>query len=103
MSRGITVNVNHNLGADAARLRVQTGIAQFRGSFGSKLSACEEHWSGNHLDFRVGFMGQTCEGTLDVFDSRVQLEIVLPGLLGFFANKFQSVVRKKAQLLLSRQ
>jgi hypothetical protein len=40
---------------------------------------------------------------LDVFDSQVRLEIVLPGLLGFLADKVQSVVRKKGQLLLGRQ
>jgi hypothetical protein len=103
MSKGITINVSHNLGAEAARLRIETGIAQFRSSFGSKLSACEEIWTDNHLDFKVGFMAQVCQGTLDVFDSQVRLEVILPGLLGFFAEKVQSVARKKGQLLLGRQ
>jgi Putative polyhydroxyalkanoic acid system protein (PHA_gran_rgn) len=103
VSKGITINVSHNLGADAARLRISTGIAQFRSSFGSKLSACEEIWTDNHLDFKVGFMGQVCEGKLDVFDSQVLLEVILPGLLGFLAGKIQSVARKKGQLLLGRQ
>jgi len=38
-----------------------------------------------------------------VFDSQVRLEVILPGLLGFFAEKVQSVARKKGQLLLGRQ
>jgi hypothetical protein len=104
MSKGITVNVSHNLGAEAARLRIETGITQFRNSFGSKLSVCEEIWIDNHLDFKVGFMGQVCQGKLDVFASQVRLEVFLPGLLGFFADKVQSMVRKKGQqLLLGRQ
>jgi len=103
VSKGITVNVSHNLGAEAARQRIETGISQFRAGFGSKLSACEETWTGNHLDFRVGFMGQICQGQLDVFENQVRLELVLPGLLGFFAEKIQSVTRKKGQLLLGRQ
>ncbi|SEC69223.1 polyhydroxyalkanoic acid system family protein [Bradyrhizobium erythrophlei] len=103
MSKGVTVNVNHNLGAQAARLRIEAGIAQFRSSLGSKLSVCEETWIDNHLDFKVGFMGQICQGKLDVFDSLVRLEIFLPGMLGFFADKVQSMARKKGQLLLSRQ
>ena len=102
MSKGITVNVSHNLGAEAARLRIETGIAQFRSSFGSKLSLCEEIWTDNHLDFKVGFMGQVCQGKLDVFESQVQLEVFLPGLLGYFADKVQSVARRKGQLLLGR-
>jgi putative polyhydroxyalkanoic acid system protein len=103
VSKGITVNVSHSLGAETARLRIETGIAQFRNSLGSKLSVCEEVWVDNHLDFKIGFMGQICQGKLDVFDSQVRLEIVLPGLLGFFADKVQSVARKKGQLLLGRQ
>jgi hypothetical protein len=103
VSKAITVNVGHGLGAEAARLRIETGIAQFRNSFGSKLSVFQENWTGNHLDFEVGFMGQICRGKLDVFDSQVRLEIFLPGLLGLLANKVQSAVRKKGQLLLSRQ
>jgi len=103
MSKAITVNVNHNLGAESARMRIETGIGQFRSSFGSKLSVFKESWTGNHLEFEVGFMGQICSGNVDVFDDRVQLEVFLPGLLGFLANKVQSVARKKGQLLLSRQ
>jgi Putative polyhydroxyalkanoic acid system protein (PHA_gran_rgn) len=103
VSKGITVNVSHNLGAEAARLRIETGIAQFRSSFGSKLSVCEEIWADNHLDFKVGFMGQVCQGKLDVFDTQVRLEIFLPGLLGLLADKVQSVARKKGRLLLGRQ
>jgi Putative polyhydroxyalkanoic acid system protein (PHA_gran_rgn) len=102
VSKGITVNVSHNLGAEAARLRIETGIAQFRSSFGSKLSLCEEIWTDNHLDFKVGFMGQVCQGKLDVFESQVRLEVFLPGMLGYFADKVQSVARRKGQLLLGR-
>jgi hypothetical protein len=103
VSKAITVNVGHSLGAEAARLRIETGIVQFRNGLGSKLSVFQESWTGNHLDFEVGFMGQICRGKLDVFDSQVRLEIFLPGLLGLLANKVQSAVRKKGQLLLSRQ
>jgi hypothetical protein len=103
VSKGIMINVSHDLGAEAARLRIETGIAQFRSSFGSKLSACEEIWTDNHLDFKVGFMGQVCQGKLDVFDNQVRLEVILPGLLGVFADKIQSVARKKGQLLLGHQ
>jgi Putative polyhydroxyalkanoic acid system protein (PHA_gran_rgn) len=103
MSKAITVTVNHNLDAETARMRIEAGIAQFRSSFGSKLSVFRETWTGNHLEFEVGSMGQICRGNLDVFDNQVRLEVFLPGLLGYLADKVQSVVRKKGQLLLSRQ
>lgn len=103
MSRSFTVSVSHSLGAEEARKHIEGGIAQFRNTFGSRLSVFEEIWINNHLDFRVGFMGQICTGTLDVADTTVRLEVVLPGLLGAFANKVQSLVRKKGQLLLGHQ
>jgi hypothetical protein len=103
MAQSFTVNVNHSLGAEDARRRIESGIAQFRSTFGNRLSVFEETWINNHLDFRLGFMGQMCTGTLDVGDTIVRLELLLPGLLGAFANKVQSLVRKKGQLLLGHQ
>ncbi len=103
MPKAITVNVNHDLGRHAAMQRIEMGIAQFRNTFGSKLSVCEETWIDNHLDFKVGLMGQVCQGTLDVMDAEVRLEVMLPGMLGFFAEKVQQIAKKRGkQLLLSR-
>jgi hypothetical protein len=102
MSKSLSVNINHTLGADDARRRIESGIAQFRSSLGSKLSLFEETWINNHLDFKVGFMGQVCSGTLDVFETQVCLEVQLPGLLGAFARKVQTLATKKGQLLLGR-
>jgi hypothetical protein len=103
MPQSFTVNVNHSLGARVARERIESGIAQFRSTFGNHVSVLEETWVNNHLDFRVGFMGQIATGTLDVGDTVVRLDVQLPGLLGFFANKVHSLVRKKGQLLLGHQ
>jgi Putative polyhydroxyalkanoic acid system protein (PHA_gran_rgn) len=103
MPQSFTLNVNHSLGAEVARQRIESGIAQFRNTLGSQLSVLEETWINNHLDFRVGFMGQMATGILDVGDTVVRLEVLLPGLLGFFANKVQSLVRKKGQLLLGHE
>jgi hypothetical protein len=47
-------------------------------------------------------MGQICSGTLDVFETQVCLEVQLPGMLGVFARKVQSLATKKGQLLLGR-
>ena len=103
MSEKVSVKVNHSLGTQAARLRIETGIDQFRKTLGSKLSVLEEKWIDNHLDFRVGMFGQTCQGTLDVFETYVRLEVTLPGMLGFFAKKVSTLARRKGQLLLEKQ
>ena len=102
MAKSFAVSINHNLGADDARRRVEAGIAQFRSSLGSKLSLFEERWTANRLDFKVGFMGQVCSGKLDVLESQVHLEIVLPGMLGFLADKVRSVMTERGRVLLGR-
>jgi hypothetical protein len=102
MSKALSVNINHTLGAADARRRIESGISQFRSSLGSKLSLFEETWIDNHLDFKVGFMGQICSGTLDVYETKVCLDVQLPGMLGVFARKVQSLATRKGQLLLGR-
>jgi Putative polyhydroxyalkanoic acid system protein (PHA_gran_rgn) len=102
MPQFFSLSVNHNLGAEVARQRIKSGIVQFRSTFGHHMSV-EETWINDHLDFKVGFMGQMATGTLDVSDTVVRLDVHLPGLLGFFADKVQSLVRKKGELLLEHQ
>ncbi len=100
MSQLVTVNINHNLGVDGARSRIQSGLDDFRGLIGGKLSVYDTSWTDNHLDFKIGFMGHVLSGGLDVFESCVRLKIELPGVLGFFAKKIQGLIKKKGQLLL---
>jgi Putative polyhydroxyalkanoic acid system protein (PHA_gran_rgn) len=102
MSETVSVEVKHSLGASGAKRRVEVGIEQFRRTFGSKMSMIEEHWVDHHLNFRLGFMGHTCAGNLDIYDAYVRLEVELPGALGFFAKKVSSLVRKKGHLLLEK-
>lgn len=102
MSKALSVNISHTLGANDARRRIESGIVQFRNSLGSKLSLFEQSWTENHLDFKVGFMGQVCSGTLDVYETQVRLDVQLPGILGMFARKVQTLATKRGQLLLGR-
>ncbi|MBB3971627.1 hypothetical protein GGR24_000260 [Hansschlegelia beijingensis] len=64
------------------------------------LTIEEDSWADNVLQFRVSAMGQSCLGQIEVLPEMVKLEVTLPGVLGFFADKCMSVVRKRAQLLL---
>ncbi len=100
MSQLVTVNINHSLGVDGARSRIQSALDDFRGLIGGQLSVYDTSWTGNHLDFKIGFMGHTLSGGLDVFEFCVRLEVALPGALGFFAKKIQSLIKKRGRLLL---
>ena len=100
MSRLVTVRVSHQLGKEEAVRRLQAGIGQARGIFASRVSSLEENWQGNHLDFRVGALGQIVVGTLDVEEQHVDAVFELPAALAFFANRVKGVLQKQGTLML---
>lgn len=62
----------------------------------------EERWSGDTLAFRIRALGQIATGQVDVADDHVKVEVVLPWLLQRFAEMAQATIRKRGQLLLSK-
>ena len=57
-------------------------------------------WTGDQLNLQVAAMGEAVNATIDVFDSKVHLKVLLPGMLGIFAGLVQSTLQKKGKLLL---
>jgi hypothetical protein len=99
VSSPVVLTVTHAMGRDAAMQRIQLGIRQFRKS--QTLIAVErEDWTGGHLDFRLSVLGQVCDGTLDVYNESVRMEIMLTGLLSIAARPALAAARKRAQVLL---
>lgn len=62
----------------------------------------EERWSGDTLAFRIRALGQIASGQIDVADDHVKVEVVLPWLLQRFAEMAQATIRKRGQLLLTK-
>lgn len=62
----------------------------------------EERWSGDALAFRIRALGQIATGQVDVADDHVKVEVVLPWLLQRFAEMAQATIRKRGQLLLTK-
>ncbi|MFJ5488094.1 polyhydroxyalkanoic acid system family protein [Hansschlegelia beijingensis] len=99
MSKPVTMTVSHQLGQEQAIKRIKDGIVKAK-NMSLPLTIEEDSWADNVLQFRVSAMGQSCLGQIEVLPEMVKLEVTLPGILGFFADKCMSVVRKRAQLLL---
>ena len=62
-----------------------------------------ERWEGDRLVFSATFMGQTVSGVIDVLDTVVKMEIVLPGVLGLLAGGLKSQLQKAGMLLLTKK
>ena len=103
MSRPLVVSIPHSLGKAEALRRLQGGVGQLKTTLGDKLTSIEDTWSGDRMDFRVGALGQTVSGHLDVMDDTVRLEVVLPWVLQIFAEKAKGYIERQGTLMLEKK
>lgn len=102
MSAPLVMSIPHRLGREEATRRLKGGLTRAAASV-PVLQVDEERWEGEHMDFRVRALGQAASGHIDVADDHVRVEVMLPWLLQRFADVAQAVIRKRGQLLLTKQ
>jgi hypothetical protein len=103
MTQALVVTIPHRLGKQEARRRLQDGLASAGASFRHLFSIEEQTWTGDHLQFRVSALAQSINGSIDVADDSVKLEVFLPWLLAKLAETLQPLIRKEAVLLLEKK
>ena len=99
MSQPIDVDLPHNLGKDEARRRIANNIHKLEHQIpgGAKV---QSGWTGDQLNLTVAAMGDTVRATIDVMDTKVNLKVLLPGMLGMFGGLVQAALQKKGGMLL---
>jgi hypothetical protein len=102
MHKPIVVYVRHQLGREEAVRRIKNGISRVAGGMGQFLMS-ETKWTDDHLDFRASLLGQSAFGMLDVGDDQIRIEVTLPFVLHFVAEKAKALVQKQGQLLLENK
>ncbi len=102
MSRPLVVSIPHQLGKEEAARRLKSGFGRARTTFGEKLAVIDENWSGDHLDFRAGVLGQAVKGGIDVADDHVRVEVQLPWLLGLLAEQVKPFIERQGRLMLEK-
>ncbi|MBH5401672.1 polyhydroxyalkanoic acid system family protein [Bradyrhizobium sp. CNPSo 4010] len=101
MSAPLVVSIPHRLGREEAARRLKTGLGRAAASI-PVIQVEEERWSGDTLAFRIRALGQVATGQVYVGDDQVRVEVVLPWLLQRFAEMAQATIRKRGQLLLTK-
>ncbi len=101
MSAPLVVSIPHRLGREEATRRLKGGLGRAAASI-PVLSVEEERWEGDRMNFRVRALGQVASGQIDVAEDHVRLEVMLPWLLQRFAEVAQAAIRKRGQLLLTK-
>jgi hypothetical protein len=101
MSAPLVVSIPHRLGREEAARRLKTGLGRAAASI-PVIQVEEERWSGDTMNFRIRALGQIASGQVDVTEDHVKVQVVLPWLLQRFAEMAQAAIRKRGQLLLTK-
>lgn len=101
MSAPLVISIPHRLGREEAVRRLKTGLGRAAASI-PVMQVEEERWSGDSMNFRIRALGQIATGQVDVADDHVKVEVVLPWLLQRFAEMAQATIKKRGQLLLTK-
>jgi len=99
MSKPVVVTIPHQLGRAEARRRIDEGIGRLTQQFAA-MGEARHAWDGDVLRFVVAAMGQEVNGSVDVADQEVTLQVTLPGFLAMIANKVKGKIQKEGQILL---
>jgi hypothetical protein len=103
MSEPLVVTIPHRLGKEEAMRRIRDGFTRAKTEFAHLIRIDNDSWEGDRLTFAASALGQHAHGIIDVYDSGVRLEVMLPWLLARFARAVQRVVGQRGTLLLEKK
>jgi hypothetical protein len=103
MSKPLVIQIPHSLGREEALRRLQHGVGQMKSQFSGQIASFDEQWASDRMSFKVGAMGQTVTGHLDVLDDHVRVEVQLPWILSVIADKAKSFIQKQGTLMLEKK
>ena len=103
MTKPLIVSVPHSLGKAEAARRLQTGVSSMKTQFSGQIASFDEQWAEDRMTFKVGAMGQTVTGHLDVLEDAVRIEVQLPWILAMVAEKAKAFIQKQGTLMLEKK
>ena len=101
MTEPLVVTVPHSLGRTEALRRSKSGFGRVTANI--PFLSYQQSWTDDRMTFRAHAMGQHISGTVDVGESDVRLEVVLPWILQRLAGAVQNAFKESAQRLLEKR
>jgi hypothetical protein len=95
----ISFDLPHSLGAEEARRRIDGGVGSLKDHIPGAAEV-RSAWSGDQLGLQVLAMGQEVNARLDVQESVVRVEMLLPPALSFFAKPIELAMRRGGEAML---
>ena len=99
MTSPIQVDLPHKLGAEEAKRRIDGGIGRLK-DFIPGAAEVRSAWTGDRLGLQVAAMNQEVNAQIDVRDTVVHVEMLLPPALAFFGKAIEAALRRKGADLL---
>ena len=99
MTTPIQVDLPHKLGAEEAKRRIDGGIGKLK-DFIPGAADVRSSWTGDKLALVVTAMGQEVNAQIDVRETFVRVELLLPPSLAFFGQAIEAALRRKGGVLL---
>lgn len=87
------IAVEHKTTKANARAKIEQKIASMMAQFGSHADDVDHHWMGDTLMFKGKARGFTLQGTAEVTDAALIIELKLPLL----ARAFEGTIRQTVQ------
>ena len=95
------VAIPHQLGKDEVRRRLKARGHEIADHIPGGLADVTTGWPNeDRMTMRVAAMGQTLDGLVDIEESQVVFEVVLPAALSFVEPAVEGAIRKGGQKLL---
>jgi hypothetical protein len=95
----LAFDLPHSLGAEEARRRIDSGVGSLKNHIpgGAEVRSA---WTGDQLGLQIVAMGQEVNARLDVRETLVHLEMMLPPALAFFAKPIELAMRRGGAAML---
>jgi hypothetical protein len=94
------IDLPHRLGAEEAKRRLRTRIGRLKDHIPGGAAEVTSSWEGDRMNLRVQALGQEISGHVDVFDTKVHLELMLPAFLAMFGSQIEALLRRGGTELL---
>lgn len=100
MNKPLSIDLPHSLGAEEAKRRMRGGIGKLKDHIPGGAADVAARWDGDRMFLDVRALGQEVTGHIDVFDSIVRLELMMPPLLAMLGHKIEGLIRRGGTELL---
>lgn len=96
------VAVPHSLGREEARRRIKGRSHELGDLIPGGMAEVSSRWANDdRLELGITAMGQTVSGSVEIGDSEIAIEVVLPAALSFVEPMVRNAIEAKGRKLLT--